>query len=107
MDISLSDGRLRRMGYELVSLVSHPQRDSMLTCTILKHNTGAATLLIHMLANKATPMLVSSTVRGFVPALLNTKVAIIFAMLYLLRAAAMVKPPSRSMITGVHIAAKM
>jgi hypothetical protein len=28
-------------------------------------------------------------------------------MLYLLSAAAIVKPPSSSMITGVHIAAKM
>jgi uncharacterized membrane protein (DUF485 family) len=74
---------------------------------MLKHRTGAATLLIHMLANMATPMHVKSTVRGLVPALLKVKVAIIFAMLYLLSAAAIVKPPSSSMITGVHIAAKM
>jgi hypothetical protein len=73
---------------------------------ILKHKTGAATLLIHILANMATPMLVRRTVLGFVPALERTKVAIILAMLYLLRAAAMVKPPSRSMMTGVHIDAK-
>lgn len=73
---------------------------------ILKHNTGAATLLIHMLANVATAILVSSTVRGFVPAFDRTKVAIIFAMLYLLKAAAIVNPPSRSMMTGVHIDAK-
>jgi hypothetical protein len=73
---------------------------------MLKHRTGAATLLIHMLANMATPMLVRSTVLGFVPALERTNVAIIFAMLYLLRAAAMVKPPSRSIMTGVHIDAK-
>ena len=71
-----------------------------------KHNTGAATLLIHMLANIATNMLVRRTVLGFVPALLRTKVAIIFAMLYLDNAAAMVKPPRRSMMTGVHIAEK-
>lgn len=71
-----------------------------------KHNTGAATLLIHILANMATNMLVRRTVLGFVPALLKTKVAIIFAMLYLDRAAAMVKPPSRSMMTGVHMAEK-
>lgn len=72
---------------------------------MLKHNTGAATLLIHMLANVATPMLVSRTVLGFVPALDNTKVAIIFAILYLLSAAAIVKPPSSNMMTGVHIEA--
>jgi hypothetical protein len=71
-----------------------------------KHKTGAATLLIHILANMATNMLVRSTVRGLVPALLKTKVAIIFAMLYLDNAAAMVKPPSRSMMTGVHMAEK-
>jgi hypothetical protein len=71
-----------------------------------KHKTGAATLLIHMLANMATNMLVIKTVLGFVPALLRTKVAIIFAMLYFDSAAAMVKPPRRSMMTGVHMAAK-
>jgi hypothetical protein len=71
-----------------------------------KQSTGAATLLIHMLANMATNMFVSSTVRGFVPALLSTKVAIIFAMLYFDSAAAIVKPPRRSMMTGVHMAAK-
>lgn len=71
-----------------------------------KHNTGAATLLIHMLANMATNMLVSKTVLGFVPALLSTKVAIIFAMLYLESAAAIVNPPRRSMMTGVHMAEK-
>jgi hypothetical protein len=74
---------------------------------ILKHSTGAATLLIHILANMATPIHVSRTVLGLVPALLKVKVAIIFAMLYLLSAAAIVKPPSSNMITGVHIAAKM
>jgi hypothetical protein len=73
---------------------------------IEKHKTGAATLLIHMLANMATNMLVSRTVLGLVPALLRTKVAIIFAMLYFERAAAIVKPPRSSMMTGVHIAAK-
>ena len=72
---------------------------------IEKHRTGAATLLIHMLAINATNMLVSRTVRGRVPALLRTKVAINLAMEYLESAAAMVKPPSSSMITGVHMAA--
>lgn len=74
---------------------------------IEKHSTGAATLEIHMLAKVATPMLVSRTVRGFVPAFDRTKVAIILAMLYFDSAAAMVKPPSRSMMTGVHMAEKM
>ena len=74
---------------------------------ILKQRTGAATLLIHILAKVATPILVKSTVRGFVPALLSTNVAIILAMLYFDNAAAMVKPPNKSMMTGVHIAAKM
>jgi hypothetical protein len=54
----------------------------------------------------ATNMLVRRTVRGFVPALLRTKVAIILAILYFDKAAAMVKPPSKSMMTGVHIEAK-
>ena len=72
---------------------------------IEKHKTGAATLLIHMLAINATNILVSRTVRGRVPALLRTKVAINLAIEYLESAAAMVKPPSSSMITGVHMAA--
>jgi hypothetical protein len=63
-------------------------------------------LLIHILANIATNILVTSTVLGLVPALLNTNVAIILAMLYLESAAAIVKPPRSSIITGVHIAAK-
>jgi hypothetical protein len=71
-----------------------------------KHSTGAATLLIHILANIATNMLVKRTVLGFVPALLRTNVAIILAMLYFESAAAMVNPPRSSMMTGVHIAAK-
>lgn len=71
-----------------------------------KQRTGAATLLIHMLANVATSMLVSRTVLGLVPALLSTNVAIIFAMLYFESAAAMVKPPSNSIMTGVHMEAK-
>lgn len=89
LDISESAGRFRRIGWIME-----------------KQRTGAATLLIHMLANMATNMLVMSTVLGLVPALLRTKVAIILAMLYLDRAAAMVKPPSKSMITGVHMAEK-
>ena len=71
-----------------------------------KQRTGDATLLIHILAIRATNMLVRRTVRGRVPALLRTKVAINFAIEYLERAAAIVKPPRRSMMTGVHMAAK-
>ena len=74
---------------------------------IEKHRTGAATLLIHILAKAATNMLVTRTVLGLVPALLSTKVAIRLAMSYFDRAAATVKPPRRSIMTGVHIAAKM
>jgi hypothetical protein len=59
-----------------------------------------------MLANIATNILATRTVLGFVPALLSTKVAIILAILYFDKAAAMVNPPRRSMITGVHMAAK-
>lgn len=73
---------------------------------IEKHNTGEATLLIHILANIETNMQARRTFRGRVPALLSTKVAIILAMLYFERAAAMVKPPSSSIITGVHMAPK-
>ncbi len=72
-----------------------------------KHSTGAATLLIHILAKAATNIFVTRTVRGFVPALLSTNVAILFAISYLDNAAAIVKPPRRSMIVGVHIAAKI
>ena len=68
-----------------------------------KQRTGDATLLIHMLRIIATNILVIRTVRGLVPALLSTRVAIILAMWNLERAAAMVKPPSSSMMTGVHI----
>lgn len=71
-----------------------------------KHSTGAATLLIHILANMATNMLTKRTVLGFVPALLRTRVAIILAMLYFDSAAAIVKPPNSSMMTGVHMAEK-
>ncbi len=77
-----------------------------LTWIIEKQSTGEATLLIHMLSTIATNMLVTRTVRGRVPALLRKNVAIIFAMWNLERAAAMVKPPNSSMMTGVHIAAK-
>ena len=77
-----------------------------LTWMIEKQRTGAATLLIHMLATRATNIFVIRTVRGRVPALLSTNVAMSLAMEYFDKAAAMVKPPSNSIITGVHMAEK-
>ena len=71
-----------------------------------KQSTGAATLLIHILANMATNILTNSTVLGLVPALLRTSVAIILAILYFDSAAAIVKPPNSNMMTGVHMAEK-
>lgn len=71
------------------------------------HRTGAATLLTSMLANAATNIFASMTVLGFVPALLRTNVAMRLSILHLDKAAASVKPPISSMITGVHIAAKI
>jgi hypothetical protein len=103
-DMFESAGRLRSIGWS-VSLIQFD--DAKLTWIIEKHNTGAATLLIHMLANAATNMLVTRTARGFVPALLRTNVAILFAISYLESAAAMVNPPSSSIITGDHIAGKI
>ena len=64
-------------------------------------------MLIHMLAKAATNILVTNTVRGLVPALLRTNVAIRLAISYFDNAAAKVNPPMRSMITGVHIAANI
>jgi len=58
-----------------------------------------------MLKNMLTNMFVMRTVRGEVPALLRTNVAIRRAMSCFDNAAAMVNPPSSSIITGVHIAA--
>lgn len=83
------------------------ENEGKLTSMMEKQRTGAATLLINMLANAATSMLAMSTVRGVVPALLRTKVASRLSILHLERAAARVNPPSRSMMTGVHMAEKM
>ena len=71
---------------------------------IERHNTGAATLLIHMLANVATNIFDKSTKLGFVPALDNTKVAMILAIWYLLNAPAIAKPPKSNIITGENMA---
>jgi hypothetical protein len=72
-----------------------------------KHSTGAATLLMSMLAKAATSMLAIRTVRGWVPALLRTKVAILLSIFDLDKIAARVKPPRRSMMTCDHMAEKM
>lgn len=58
-------------------------------------------------ANAATNILAIKTVLGCVPALLRIRVASRLSMVHLDRAAARVKPPSRSMMTGVHMAEKM
>lgn len=72
-----------------------------------KHRVGAATLLIHMLANPAMNMLAKSMFLGFVPARLITFVASILSIECLLSAAAMVKPPSSNIMVGFNICARM
>jgi hypothetical protein len=86
----LSGGRFRNTGW-----------------IIEKHKTGAATLEIHMLAIIATNMFMRRTLRALVPALERMYVAMECAIWYFDSAAAMAKPPRRSMMTGVHIAEKM
>ena len=55
-------------------------------------------------AKAATNMLATKTVLGCVPALLKIRVAKRLSILHLDNAAASVKPPSSSMMTGVHMA---
>ena len=59
--------------------------------------------LIHMLAKHATPMTASSTTLGRVPAKLSTRVTKTRSMFVFESAAAIVKPPMRSMIVGENI----
>ena len=73
----------------------------------VKHNVGAATLLIHMLAKHATPINESNTTLGFVPAKLNTRVMSTRSMLVLLSADAIVNPPIKSMIVGENMTENM
>jgi len=73
----------------------------------VKHNVGAATLLIHILAKHDTPINESNTVLGLVPARLNTRVISTRSMLVLLRADAIVNPPIKSMIVGENITEKI
>ena len=56
-----------------------------------------------MLAKQETPINVSNTVLGRVPAKVRTFVIKTRSMLVLLRAAEMVKPPIRSIIVGENI----
>lgn len=69
----------------------------------MKHNVGAATLLIHMLAKQLTPMKAKSTVLGLVPARLKTLVIITRSMFVFDSAEEIVKPPMRSIIVGENI----
>lgn len=69
----------------------------------VKHNVGAATLLIHMLAKHETPINARRTVLGFEPARLSTRVINTRSMFVLLSADEIVNPPIRSMIVGENI----
>lgn len=60
-----------------------------------------------MLAKHDTAIKAKRTVRGFEPAMLNRRVISIRSMLVLLRAAEIVKPPTRSMIVGENITENM
>lgn len=64
-------------------------------------------MLISMDAKAATNMLAIKTILGCVPALLKMSVASRLSILHLESAAARVKPPSSSMMTGLHIEAKI
>ena len=61
----------------------------------------------HIDANRATNIFVNKMIFGFVPALDKMCVLMIFAMLYLLNAAAKVNPPNSNMITEFHMVLKM
>ena len=63
-----------------------------------KHSTGAATLVIHMDANVATNMLASSTACGLALTLPSTHTATRLAMKCFVKALAIAKPPSSSII---------
>lgn len=61
----------------------------------------------HIDANNATNMFVNKIIFGFVPAFDKMCVLMIFAMLYLLKAAANVKPPKSNMMTEFHMVLKI
>jgi hypothetical protein len=68
--------------------------------------TGKSTHLIHMLAKHATPITASSTTLGRVPAKLSTRVINTRSIFVFESAAAIVKPPMRSIIVGENITEK-
>ena len=74
---------------------------------MLKQSTGAATLLIHILAKHATPMNAKITVLGRSPATLSTRVISTRSIAVLLSADAIVKPPMRSIIVGENMTEKI
>ena len=79
--------------------------DSRLISGYLLHRkhrivTSLDTHLIHILAKQLTIINDKSTVAGFVPAMLNTRVMMSLSMLVLLNAEEMVNPPMRSMMVG-------
>lgn len=83
-------------------------RNSDKISTLVVGTAGAckSTHLIHMLAKHATPMTASSTTLGRVPAKLSTRVINTRSMFVFESAAAIVKPPIRSMIVGENITEK-
>ena len=74
-------------------------------CSSEKHSTGAATLVIHMEANVATSILAISTYCGLEDTLDSTQVAMRLAMKCLVKALAMAKPPSSSMMVCASVTA--
>mmetsp|Transcript_43974 Transcript_43974/g.71541 ORF Transcript_43974/g.71541 Transcript_43974/m.71541 type:complete len:239 (+) Transcript_43974:1109-1825(+) len=79
----------------------------MIGCTKDTHNTGAATLDIHMDKKTAMSIIVNNINMGCDPALDKTKTASLLSKSYLLRAEAIVKPPNTNMITGSIIRPNM
>lgn len=68
---------------------------------------GAATLLIHILANVATDINTSRTTLGFEPAAFKIRVAVMTSSRVFESTAAIVKPPIRSIMVGENIWEKM
>ena len=73
----------------------------------LKHMTGAATFSRNADAINATPIMVSNTTDGLVPAFDKIHVDINLAMWYLDNAAAKVNPPNNNKITEFHMVLKI
>jgi hypothetical protein len=81
-------------------------RDKISTPVMGIASAYESTHLIHMLAKHATPMTDSSTTLGRVPAKLSTRVINTRSMFVLESAAAIVKPPMRSMMVGENMTEK-